>query len=115
MSEIETPLPRINKERDFALWMPVQLASQPLITEEDSEEDPVNMGVEPELYDICMPSYASTNFLWTCKLAYTAERVADVVCVAAYIHLVFELIFLNIDTISVLIYLLAELRILSLI
>ncbi|KAK0218096.1 fungal-specific transcription factor domain-containing protein [Armillaria fumosa] len=79
MSENETPLPRINKERDAALWMPVQLTSQPTITADESEEDPVSMGVDPELQDICIPSYASTNFLWTCKLAYISERVADVV------------------------------------
>ncbi|KAK0202944.1 fungal-specific transcription factor domain-containing protein [Desarmillaria ectypa] len=80
MSEVETPFPPINKERDAALWMPVQLASQScLIIEDDSEEDPDIMGVEPELQAICIPSWASTNFLWTCKLAYIAERVADVV------------------------------------
>ncbi|KAK0457686.1 fungal-specific transcription factor domain-containing protein [Desarmillaria tabescens] len=76
MSEIETPFPSVNKERDAALWMPVQLTSQSyLISEEDSEEDPDTM----ELQDIRIPSWASTNFLWTCKLAYIAERVADVV------------------------------------
>lgn len=80
MSEIETPLPRINKERDAALWMPMQLASQSCLgTEDGLEEASDTMDVEPELQPICMISWASTNFLWTCKLAYIAERVADVV------------------------------------
>ncbi|KAL0065758.1 hypothetical protein AAF712_007241 [Marasmius tenuissimus] len=62
LSDHETPLPAVEKHRDKGPWIPVHQA----------KEMAANGTLDPESLP---PSWTSTNFLWTSKLAAISERV----------------------------------------
>ncbi|KAL0571833.1 hypothetical protein V5O48_010129 [Marasmius crinis-equi] len=66
LSDNETPLPVVEERRDKAPWIPVDRAK------EMSTSDALKTDAFP-------PSWSSTCFLWTCKLAVLSERVTETV------------------------------------
>ncbi|KAK1232452.1 hypothetical protein PQX77_004429 [Marasmius sp. AFHP31] len=66
LSDHETPLPAIEEHRDKGPWIPVHQA----------KEMAANGTLNPESLP---PSWTSTNFLWTSKLAAISERVTKTV------------------------------------
>ncbi|KAF9260696.1 hypothetical protein L218DRAFT_1079168 [Marasmius fiardii PR-910] len=66
LSDHETPLPMVDDQQDKAPWIPVEQAK-----EISALSTPGTCAFPP--------SWASTNFLWTCKLAVLSERVTETV------------------------------------
>lgn len=73
-STFETPLPSVNPALDAASWPPVAVSARQDDSGFQGDFDFESGGADTIA---AVPSWASTTFLWTCKLAKLAERVME--------------------------------------
>ncbi|ESK84965.1 fungal specific transcription [Moniliophthora roreri MCA 2997] len=69
LSDHETPLPTVDKQRDEAPWLPFDQSLNDTPGHDSS--------ATPAATPVPVSSWASTNFLWTCNLAALSERVTE--------------------------------------